>query len=190
MAVSLSLSRYGLCQLLLFLLSMYLISESPLEKMDAQIPLIGTESQSEAGPDEIDLTHLGDVLEHLTCSKWLNNNYPFVSSDRLGNLAYVCNYIQASNTGDNVVHEVEVSEYDPVCPVATVTDDMLFEDWNLCDYGKTTICLPDVSLSLTGEHLRTCIQSPIRGVSGPLTVNGMTFNEVRLEQNISPDNAR
>lgn len=89
---------------------MYIISESILEKTDAQFPLIGAEFQSEAGPDKIDLTHLGNGLEHLKCSKWLNNNYPLVSSNRLGNLACVCNYIDASNTGGYVVHEVEVSE--------------------------------------------------------------------------------
>lgn len=117
-------------------------------------------------------------------------NYAFVRTDSLGKLIEVSNYIEAPDTEDYVVYNVEETEYDPVNLNKSVVNDTLFEDWSLCDYGQTTICLPEVSLSSTGEHVRTYAWSSIRGVSGPLTVNGMTFADVRLEQNISADNAR
>ena len=47
-----------------------------------------------------------------------------------------------------------------------------------------------VSLSATGEHVRSYAWSSIRGLSGPVTVNGMTFDDVRLEQNIASNNLR
>ena len=115
-------------------------------------------------------------------------NYAFAQVDDLGNLVSVSNYIEAPDTSDYVVFNIEETEYDPGTLAKTVVDDTLWEDWNLCDYGTTTICLPDVSLSLTGEHVRTYPWSSIRGVAGPLTVNGMTFNDVRLEQNVSGGN--
>lgn len=117
-------------------------------------------------------------------------NYAFVHTDSLGNLVSVSNYIEAPDTDQYIVYDVEESTYDPGSLAKTIVNDTLREDWNLCKYGQITICMPDVSLSQTGEHVRTYTWSSIRGLSGPLTLNGMTFNEVRLEQNISSDNAR
>lgn len=111
-------------------------------------------------------------------------NYTYVQVDDVGNLDYVSNFIEAPDTANYVVYNTEESQYDPGSLAKTVIDDTLKEDWNLCTYGQTTICLPEVSLSATGEHVRTYNWSSIRGVAGPLTVNGMTFADVRLETNI------
>ena len=118
-------------------------------------------------------------------------NYAYAQVDDLGNLVDVSNYIEAPDTSDYVVYNVEETQYDPVSIAKTVIDDTLLEDWNVCNYGQTTICIPEVSLSLTGEHVRRYTWSSIRGVAGPITVNDMTFNDVRLEQNIGgSDQAR
>lgn len=117
-------------------------------------------------------------------------NYAFVHTDSNGTLITVSNYIEAPDTDQYIVYNVEASNYDPVSLVKTVVDDTLREDWSLCKYGQITICMPDVSLSQTGEHVRTYTWSSIRGLSGPLNLNGMTFTDVRLEQNISSNNAR
>ena len=111
-------------------------------------------------------------------------NYAYAQVDDLGNLVEVTNYIEAPDTSDYVVYNVEETQYDPVSLAKTVTDDTLREDWNVCNYGQTTICIPEVSLSQTGEHVNWYTWSSIRGVAGPITVNGMTFDDVRLEQNI------
>ena len=117
-------------------------------------------------------------------------NYAYAQTNDLGTLVRVTNYIEAPDTDNYVVFNVETSEYDLGTQSKIVTDDTLREDWNLCTYGITTICIPEVSLSLNGEHVRRYSWSSIRSLSGPITVNGMTFDDVRLEQNISSDNAR
>ncbi|MCP4766026.1 MAG: hypothetical protein GY875_07110 [Gammaproteobacteria bacterium] len=111
-------------------------------------------------------------------------NYAFAHVDNLGDLVFVANYIEAPDTADYVVYNVEETEFDPVTLDKTIIDDTLMEDWNVCNYGQTTICIPEVSLSQTGEHVRWYNWSSIRGVAGPLTVNGMTFGDVRLESNV------
>ena len=60
--------------------------------------------------------------------------------------------------------------------------DTIREDWSLCSGGARAICVVEASLSLTGEPERTYSWSSFRSLSGPLTVNGMTFSNVRLEE--------
>jgi len=117
-------------------------------------------------------------------------NYAFAHVDDLGNLLSVSNYIEAPDTANYEVFNVEDTRYDPVTLVKTVWDDTLKEDWNLCTYSTTTICIPEVTFSATGDLERRYTFSSIRSVSGPVTVNGLTFNDVRLEQSISSNNAR
>jgi hypothetical protein len=50
--------------------------------------------------------------------------------------------------------------------------------------------MPDVMLSSTGDHVRTYSWSSIRGLAGPLNLNGMSFDSVRLEQNITSSYSR
>ena len=117
-------------------------------------------------------------------------NYAFAQTDSLGNLLAVSNYIEAPDTASYIVYNVEASDYDPVSIAKTVTDDTLWEDWNLCNYGQTTLCVVDVSLSASGDHVRSYNWSSIRGLSGPVNINGATFDDVRLEQYITSNFAR
>jgi hypothetical protein len=117
--------------------------------------------------------------------------YTYVEVDDLGDITWISNYIEAPDTEDYIVYNVEETTYDPAPPLfKTVDDDTIWEDWTLCDGGQTTICVIDVSLSATGDHVRTYAWSSIRGLSGPLTVNNMTFDDVRLEQSITGDYVR
>jgi hypothetical protein len=119
-------------------------------------------------------------------------NYAGVKVDSGGNIIWIGNTIEAPDTENYIVYNVELSSYDPgtLSKTIDVDGDTTREDWSLCNGGETTICYVDVLLSATGEHVRSYAWSSIRGLSGPVTVNGMTFDDVRLEQNIASDNVR
>jgi hypothetical protein len=119
-------------------------------------------------------------------------NYTWVNVDSGGTIFSIDNYIEAPDTEDYIAYNVESSSYDipNLFKTIDVDGDTTREDWSLCNYGQTQICFVDVSLSATGEHVRSYAWSSIRGLSGPVTVNGMTFDDVRLEQNIASDSVR
>ena len=119
-------------------------------------------------------------------------NYAWVNVDSGNIITSISNYIEAPDTEDYIVYNVETSTLDPGTLFKTidVDGDTTWEDWSLCNGGQTTVCFVDVSLSATGEHVRSYAWSSIRGLSGPVTVNGMTFDDVRLEQSITSDNLR
>jgi hypothetical protein len=109
-------------------------------------------------------------------------NYVFVETDPLGNVIYIENYIEAPDTENYIQFFVEQSTYDPISLAKTVFADNIREDWSLCSGGARVICIVEASLSLTGEPERTYSWSSFRSLSGPVTVNGMTFANVRLEE--------
>lgn len=112
-------------------------------------------------------------------------NYVFVYVSAIDGITDVSNYIEAPDTENYVRYNVEETSYDPDTLAKTVTDDTKFEDWSACGgSGFISLCLIEVTLSATGEFHRNYQWSQVRALTGPITINGMTFNDVRLEHNL------
>lgn len=116
-------------------------------------------------------------------------NYVYVEVDGGGNLVFVSNYIEAPDTENYVVFNVEQTDFDVVTLNKTVTADNLKEDW-LCGGGAASVCVVTVTLSSDGSYVNTYSWSSIRAISGPITVNGMVFNDVRIEELVNRDTVR
>jgi hypothetical protein len=111
-------------------------------------------------------------------------NYAYAETNDLGELTYISNYIEAPDTLNYVNYNVEESEYDPVSINKTVTADTLRENW-VCGGNVVSICTVTVTLNNGGAFQSAYGWSSGRALAGPITVNGMVFNDVRLEAGIA-----
>lgn len=111
-------------------------------------------------------------------------NFVVANTDSGGNLTSLTNYIEAPDTAAYLDFYVEQSTYDPVSIVKTVTADTLRESW-LCGGGSSNVnsCVSTVTLSATGDFANSYSWTSARALAdGPFTVNGMTFDDVRLRE--------
>ena len=113
--------------------------------------------------------------------------FPFVQTDNVGNVIGVSNLIETPDTVDYITYNIEQSSYDPSF-VKTVTDDTLRESY-VCNGGRLQFCLATDTLT-DGTFQDNYTRTMVRSLSGPFTVNGMTFNEVRVENQLGNDRLR
>lgn len=114
-------------------------------------------------------------------------NYAFASVDELGNLTFVSNYIEAPDTENYINFHIESSTYDPNTLQKTIDEengDTLFESWP-CAGDQVLICQITQTLNATGEITDHYTWSYARALIGAQTVNGMTFDDVRVEDYIN-----
>lgn len=110
-------------------------------------------------------------------------NYGFVNTDDQGNIQFVSNYIEAPDTEDYINFNIESSTYDPVTLQKNVDPDgdTLRESWP-CSGREVLICLITQTENATGQITDNYTWSYARAVgTGPLTVNDMTFPDIRVE---------
>jgi hypothetical protein len=105
--------------------------------------------------------------------------YPEVETDNAGDIVSISNYIETPDTENYVNYNIEESSYDPLSLVKTVSDDSLRESW-VCNGGEINICLATDTLT-NGTFQTNSVRTLVRALTGPFTVNGMTFDEVRVE---------
>ena len=111
-------------------------------------------------------------------------NYAVANTDSGGNLTSITNYIEAPDTAAYQNFFVEQSTYDPVSIVKTVTADTLRESW-LCGGSGSNVrsCVSSVTLSASGDFANSYSFTSARALAdGPFTVNGMTFDDVRMRE--------
>jgi hypothetical protein len=111
-------------------------------------------------------------------------NFAVAETDPGGMLTSITNYIEAPDTAAYLEFFVEQSTYDPVSIVKTVTADTLRESW-LCGGSSSNVnsCVSSVTLSASGDFANSYSWTSARVLAdGPLTVSGMTFDDVRMRE--------
>ncbi len=120
-------------------------------------------------------------------------NYAFASTDDQGNLQFVSNFIEAPDTEDYINFNIESSSYDPVTLQKTIDPeggDTLRESWP-CSGNEVLICLVTQTENATGDITDQRTWSYARAVGvGPFTVNGLTFDDVRVDVFLDNNNQR
>ena len=107
-------------------------------------------------------------------------NYASVGTDSGGTFTYVNNYIDAPNTANYVIYNIEISDYDIGTLVKTVTEDNTYET-DTCSGGIVLVCFGEVKFNADDSLSYIFDWSRNRGLAGPFTINGLTFNEIRME---------
>ena len=116
--------------------------------------------------------------------------FPFVATDGGGNVFSVNNFIETPDTEDYIIYNIEESSYDNTGnKISPVDDDTLRESFE-CKGGSLQICLATVTLSLTDAFQDNYTRTTARSLTGPFRVNGMTFNEVRVDNQLGNDRLR
>ena len=111
-------------------------------------------------------------------------NFVVAQTDSGGTLTSLTNYIEAPDTAAYEEFFVEQSTYDPVAITKTVTADTLRESW-LCGGSGSNVnaCVSTVTLSASGDFANSYSWTSARALAdGPFTVNGMTFDDVRMRE--------
>jgi hypothetical protein len=109
-------------------------------------------------------------------------HFASVQTDSGNNITSISNRIETPDTLNYVDSNIEYSSYDPTTAAKTVTDDTTRELWGLCNgAGSASLCLAQVVNSIDDSFNSAYDWSRIQTTTGPFTVNGMTFNDVRLE---------
>lgn len=116
-------------------------------------------------------------------------NYASVLTDSLGNFISAGNYIEAPDTEDYINFNVEESTYDSAAN-KTVVADTVRELWPCSAAGGVLTCLVAVTENSTGNITDHYTWSYARTLLDSVTVNGMTFNDVRVEQMLSSNFSR
>jgi hypothetical protein len=115
-----------------------------------------------------------------------------VNTDSTGTLVSLCNYIEAPDTIDFINYNLEESYYDlSGLPEITkiVFSDNLRESW-VCGGGAAQICEGTDTLNSTGAIQFSYFGSRIQALRDSITVNGMTFNDVKLRTRVGSNNHR
>lgn len=106
-------------------------------------------------------------------------NYISVRTDDLGDITSIDNYIEAPDTANYVVFNVEESTYDVNTLAKTVTVDINRETFT-CSGRNLFVCFAVGRLS-NGDISYSYDFSSNRVLGGPIDFNGFIFNDVRLE---------
>ncbi|MDC1286689.1 hypothetical protein N8198_02260 [Gammaproteobacteria bacterium] len=106
-------------------------------------------------------------------------NYAFVSTDSGGAITSISNFIEAPDTADYQRYNAEISDYDIGTLAKTVTDDTFYET-NTCSGNVVHLCYAQTLLNIDDSLIGMYDFSSNRALSGPITINGLTFNEIRL----------
>ena len=114
--------------------------------------------------------------------------YASADTDFSGNVVGIYSYIETPDTEDYINYNIEASHYDPVSLVKFVDADNQRESW-VCNGGGITVCLYTDTLT-DGTFQYNGIRTQVRALSGPFVLNGMTFNEVRIEHDQGQSNNR
>lgn len=105
--------------------------------------------------------------------------YGYVGTDSGGAVTYVNGWIEAPDTTAYNRYDAEVSEYDIGTLAKTVTDDSFYKT-NTCSGNVVHICYAETKLHADDSLIGFYDFSSNRALSGPITINGLTFNEIRL----------
>jgi len=112
--------------------------------------------------------------------------YPFVETDYYGNVIGISNFIETPDTEDYIIYNIEESYYDLPSLTKIVTSDYLRETF-VCEGGGIQICQYTDTLTDDITFQSNGFRTQVRAISGPFTVNGMTFNDVRVENRQGPN---
>ena len=114
--------------------------------------------------------------------------YLNVTTDGGGNVTSVGNYIETPDTVDYINYNIEQSTYDNMGVKISIDDDTLRESW-VSNGGQINFTLATATLT-NGTFVSHYTRTLIRSLTGPFTVNGMTFNEIRVENQLGSDRLR
>ena len=114
-------------------------------------------------------------------------NYAFVTTDSGGNLVLISNFIEAPDTTNYVVYNTEESTYDVNTLIKTVDVDINRETFT-CEGSVVLVCIGYGRLSANDAFSYIYDSSSNRVLSGPFSINGFTFNEVRMESSTGIQN--
>jgi len=107
-------------------------------------------------------------------------NYANVGTDSDGTINWISNYIDAPDTANYEVYNIEESEYDIGTLNKTVTDDTSYETFT-CSGNVVLVCIGYERLNSDDSMSYIYDWSSNRVKAGPFEINGMTFNDVRME---------
>ena len=110
-------------------------------------------------------------------------NYAGVGTDSGGIISYISNYIDAPDTANYVVYNIEESEYDIGTLTKTVTADDIYSS-DTCAGSIVLICYSEVRFNADDSLDYRYDWSWNRGLAGQISINGLTFNEIRTEARV------
>ena len=110
-------------------------------------------------------------------------NYVDVDVDLSGNLTSIYNHIDTPETINYVAYNIEKSSYDISSILKTVTSSDERELWKCHSAagGSVQMCLPETVNSSDNSFISRYPWTYTQAIGGPITINEMTFDDVRIE---------